>query len=537
MGHDLQLRETESDRLDSWKEIASFLHRDARTVRRWERERGLPVHRVPGGERSGVFAYSRELQSWLHAAGPAAETVASELPLSNSETSLLPADETTSIANEPRESTSADSPAYSALHSPNSFETTFVADETLIRENPSPLPTPFVPHSSGSRGVALLAGTPSRLRQYQAVALLLLLTAAAGISAAVVHYREHRPVEVTAHNPSPAAQDLYLRGRYYWNLRTEEGLNCAVDLFTQSIVNDPKYAAAYAGLADSYLLLRQYGHMPNSEAFPRAFAAAQQAIALDDSSPEAHRSLAFILRFWNWDMAAAEKEYRRAIELNPNDSQSHHWYATALLSSGRTHEALTQIDLARSLEPQSVSVLADRGLILSLIDVHAGIAALQQVEQADPNFVSVHRYLSSAFLETGEYSTFLSESQRAADLSHDQTAVRIYSSAEKTLANRGPKPMLREIAQNWAPLADMGSFPAYDTALFFSLSGDGNRALHYLHLSRERRDPGFLNVENDAAFVALRSSPEYLMLIEHRDASSGGTKQPIAKLDAPELSE
>jgi tetratricopeptide (TPR) repeat protein len=342
---------------------------------------------------------------------------------------------------------------------------------------------------------------------------------------------------MSAHHPTTEAQELYLRGRYYWNLRTEQGLNCALDLFTQSIVNDPHYAEAYAGLADAYLLLRQYGHMRDAEAYPRALAAARQAIALDDSSPGAHRSLAFILRFWNWDMAAAEKEYRRAIELNPNDSQSHHWYATALLSSNRYREALTQIDMARRLEPQSVSVMADRGLVLSMMDVHAGMAALKQTEEAEPGFVSTHIYLAGDYLRAEDYANFLAESRTAAELSHNAAMVAVLDSGRKALAQRGPRAMLREIAERSAPLADHGSAPAYPTARYFGLSGEPGEALRYLRLACERREPGFLAVEDDPAFTQLRAadSAEFKTLVSRRDVATGSGKQPIARLDMPTL--
>lgn len=516
MGHDPQLREVESVRLDSWKEIASFLHRDARTVRRWERERQLPVHRVPGGERSGVFAYVAELERWLHAA----ETVPDAV--------------TETLAN-PEAVNSCPDTSLSAFHSLNTFQTTFVADDTEIQQYTPATAEDFLPPHTLPPDTALLAAASRHPRHYQAAALIFFLTIAIGISAAVVHYRENRPLKTIAHRPNPEAQELYLRGRYDWNLRTEEGLNSAVDLFTQSIVNDPHYAAAYAGLADSYLLLRQYGHMPNSEAFPRALAAARQAIALDDSSPEAHRSLAFALRFWKWDMTAAETEYRRAIALNPNESQSHHWYATALLSSGRTHEALAQIDIARTLEPQSLSVLADRGLILSSIDPNAGILALQQVEQAAPAFVSTHRYLAAAYLGVEDYRSFLAESRSVAEISHDSATLPILERAEKVLAAQGPKPMLRTMALDLAPLADNGSVPAYNVAQLFGLAGETAKAIRYLHMACERRDPGFLTVKNDAAFTPLRSSPEYITLIARRDVAYGSNKQPIARLDAPVL--
>jgi tetratricopeptide (TPR) repeat protein len=519
MGHDPQLREMESPRLDSWKEIASFLHRDARTVRRWERERRLPVHRVPGGERSGVFAYVSELESWLHTSVPAPDSL-SETKNAEEAVPLASASDV-GLADDPEPQ------PVSAFQSLNSFETEFA-------------PTAQVRQPDRRRkleGVLAASQIRSHVLPYQVVSLLLLLTVAIGISAAVVHFREHRVVTAAVHRPNPEAQDLYLRGRYYWNLRTEDGLNNALDLFTQSIVNDPHYAEAYAGLADAYLLLRQYGHMPDTEAYPRALAAARQAIALDDASPDAHRSIAFILRFWNWDMAAAEKEYRRAIELNPNDSLSHHWYATALLSSNRFREAMTEIDIARRLEPQSVSVMADRGLILSMMDAHAGVIALKQVEDAQPGFVSTHMYLAGAYMQMEDYEDFLAESRSAAELSHNTAMVAVLESAQKTLAMRGPKPMLRQLAGDFAPLADRGAVPAYSTARLFGLSGETGQAMRYLRLACDHREPGFLNVEDDQAFTQLRSMGEYNTLIARRDVSLGGGRQPIARLDAPELSE
>ena len=133
---------------------------------------------------------------------------------------------------------------------------------------------------------------------------------------------------------SPAAE-LYLKGRYYWNKRTPEDLKKAVDYFTQSIVADPGYAKAYVGLADCYGLLREFAAMPDSEAWPRALAAARKAVELDDSLAEAHSSLGFDLFYGSLDLKGGEREFKRAVELNPNYAEAHQWYATALMSVGR----------------------------------------------------------------------------------------------------------------------------------------------------------------------------------------------------------
>ena len=160
------------------------------------------------------------------------------------------------------------------------------------------------------------------------------------------------------------AEDFYLKGRFYWNKRTPESLNQALEAFTQAIAHDPNYSDAYVGLADCYNLLREFSAMPGNEAYFKAFAAAKKAVELDQQSSEAHASLAFVTFFGMWDAADAEKEFRRAIELDPNNAKAHHWYATFLHALNRHEEALTEIELARKLAPDSPSILADKGELL-----------------------------------------------------------------------------------------------------------------------------------------------------------------------------
>lgn len=522
----------DSVRLDSWKEIASYLHRDARTVRRWERERRLPVHRVPGGERSGVFAYVEELDRWLRAS----DALPIESPELPSEAEAV-AEESSSAAGDllalaPSRGPKLLGPIDGDLKEGQVESATPVhaSGVTSRSSNESTDTFPNLLTSSSFRERRSPPQSPPVEKPRWALygmALLLVAAVIGGSSFAIVHYRRfHQPGREVARS-NPEAQELYLRGRYFWNLRTESGLNQAIDLFTQSIVNDPHYAPAYAGLADSYLLLRQYGHMTDAEAYPRALAAARQAVVLDPSSPDAHRSIAFVLRFWNWDMAAAEKEYLRAIELDPNNSQSHHWYATALFSAGRLKEALVQIDLARTLEPQSVSVLADRGLILSFEDPELGAEALRQVVQSQPEFASAHTYLSRVYLNLGDYSRFVSEARTTAVLSNDKGKIAILDQARKDLDTRGPVFMLRNLASSYAQLADAGHASAYSAAQLFGFAGDSGRAIHYLQIACDRRDPGFLTFESDPAFRQVRTMPEYLALLARKDAL------PVARLDRP----
>src|SRR3984957_19770462 len=216
------------------------------------------------------------------------------------------------------------------------------------------------------------------------------------------------------------AEDYYLKGRFYWNKRTPESLNQAVDSFTQAIVHDPNYSDAYVGLADCYNLLREYTLMPAGEAYPRALAAAKKAVELDDRSSAAHTSLAFVSYFGMWDAGTADEEFRRAINLDHNNANAHHWYATYLQSVRRFDESLSEIDRAQALDPNSPSILADKGRLLWIAGHHEeALRLLRQLEQADPDSLSPHRYLRFAYLEMGDYAGYLSELKKEALLLHD----------------------------------------------------------------------------------------------------------------------
>ncbi|MBV9911170.1 MAG: tetratricopeptide repeat protein, partial [Sinobacteraceae bacterium] len=166
------------------------------------------------------------------------------------------------------------------------------------------------------------------------------------------------------HRPTPDAERFYQAGLYGWQSRTPAGLTQAVDDFTQAIVRDPQYAEAYAGLATCYNLLREYTAMPPDYAFPRAKAAAERAIALDPSLPDAHTALAFVDFYWLHNTAGARHEFQRAIALAPRNAQAHHWYATFLLNLREFPLALTEIEEAQQLDAESSSILADKGAIL-----------------------------------------------------------------------------------------------------------------------------------------------------------------------------
>ena len=178
------------------------------------------------------------------------------------------------------------------------------------------------------------------------------------------------PIEQTQLNRPKAANaeayEAYLKGRFFWNKRTADGLKKAIDYFNQAIKMDPVYAKAYSGLADSYALMGdwEYGVLAPAEAFPKAKAAATKALELDNTLGEAHTSLAFVLDLFEWDWKAAEKEYKKAIELSPSYATAHQWYAWHLIVLGRNGEAITEMRKAESLDPLSLIISADMADVL-----------------------------------------------------------------------------------------------------------------------------------------------------------------------------
>ncbi len=321
--------------------------------------------------------------------------------------------------------------------------------------------------------------------------------------------------ELQVRSARAEAEQFYLKGRFYWEKRTPDALNRALDYFTQAIVHDPNYAAAYVGLADCYNLLREYTMMPASEAYPRALAAAQRAVELDDQSSEAHASLAFALFWGNWDAAAAEREFRRAIELNPSNAIAHHWYATYLSTVGRHPESLLEIERAQTLDPASKAILADKGNLLCAAGrCDEGVSLLRQMEGTEPDFISPHRYLKEVYFREENYAGYLKEWKLEATLVKDNPALRLVDAAEKGYAERGARGMLQNIRALETRLYQDGSLSPYALAQTDALLGNSQEALQFLKLAYDRHDELVVQVKGDSAFNSLHNEPAYQDLVK-----------------------
>jgi TolB-like protein/DNA-binding winged helix-turn-helix (wHTH) protein len=194
----------------------------------------------------------------------------------------------------------------------------------------------------------------------------------------------------------PDAYEAYLKGRYFWNKRTEEGFRKAIEYFNQAIGKEPNYAQAYAGLADTYVLLGGYGFVAQNDAMPKAKAAAQKALTIDDQLAEAYTSLALIALQYEWNWADGEKDFKRALELDPNYSVAHHWYGDGYLANVcKIDEAITELRKAQELDPLSLVVGVDLAKRLSFAGRYEeGVERFRKILEIDPDFVQAHYYLS-----------------------------------------------------------------------------------------------------------------------------------------------
>jgi TolB-like protein/DNA-binding winged helix-turn-helix (wHTH) protein/Tfp pilus assembly protein PilF len=224
---------------------------------------------------------------------------------------------------------------------------------------------------------------------------------------------------------NPEAQESYLKGRYFWNKRTADGLSKAIDYFNEAIARKPDYAQAYAGLADSYALAGdwKYGLLAPREAYPKAKAAATKAIALDGTLGEAHISLAFCLDNFEWDSDSAGREFTRGIELGPGYATGHEWYGWHLAALGRHAEAIAEVEKAANLDPLSPSIGAD--LAEEFLVAHRFDEAIKQSRNTiilDPFFAPVHYVLGQALVQKHNYNEAIAELQKAIELSPGSTA-------------------------------------------------------------------------------------------------------------------
>jgi TolB-like protein/DNA-binding winged helix-turn-helix (wHTH) protein/Tfp pilus assembly protein PilF len=311
---------------------------------------------------------------------------------------------------------------------------------------------------------------------------------------------------------SPEAYEAYVRGRFFWNKRNPEGFKRAIEYFQQAIVLEADYAEAYSGLSDSYRMAQHFDPIAPGEAWPKAKAAAEKALELDDSLAEAHTSLAVYLWRHDWDWTRSEAEFRRAIELNPNYAEAHRTYAVFLRTIGRFEEALAEYKLALEPERLSVVVLADAGqLYYWWRDYPSAIEYHLKALELDANFAQAHYGLGRIYLEMGDFTKAISSMENAVRLSDGNTAY--VARLGYTFARSGKPDRAREILEALThPVATRYVSP-YCLAVLCTGLGQTDQA--FAHFEQAFRDRSFelplLNI--DPQVDALRSDPRFSDLV------------------------
>ena len=310
----------------------------------------------------------------------------------------------------------------------------------------------------------------------------------------------------------PGAYESYLKGRFFWNKRTASGLNVALAYFNQAIEDDPKYAEAYSGLADTYALLGdwQYAVMPAKEALPKAKTAAMKAIELNEALGEAHNSLAFVLDGYDWDFEAGGREFRRAIELNPGYATAHHWYAWHLSLLGQHEEAIAEMRKAASLDPLSLMINTDLAELLLL--AHRYDESIQQSRKAiemDPNFALARNQLAQAYLAKNRVDEAVAESRKAVDLSGGDNPICVANLA-RAYAASGKKDEAEKLLAQLMKQSSATSSHATEIAMVYASLGQNDEAMKWLQKGYDERfnpgvllRPGFDSLRADARFQAL----------------------------------
>lgn len=578
------------DRLESWKEIASYLGRTPRTVQRWERQEGLPVHRLLHDKLGSVYANRSELDAWwserrnrldsADSAEGAADGEASE--------SLEPAPATST----PRPSSPWRRIVLATLAGAAGLALAYGGWRSFRRPaTPGPVRIavlPFANMGGGPEQDYLSDGLteemimeigrlhPQRLGVIARTSVMRYKSVSPGIdrigaelgvdyvlegsvrqttnrvkvAVKLVRVKDQTPLWAESYERprndvlelegdlarsvagqirgrlgdsrwagrrgdllvAPEAYEAYLKGRYFWNQRSDDGLRKSVGLFDEAVARDPGYAAAWSGLADAYTLMANYSVMPATEAFPKAKAAARKALDLDPDLAEAHASMAFILRSYDWDFAGAEAEFRRAIALSPNNSTAQFWYAIHLESLGRFDEAAAVVDRASRLDPLSPALGGFRGtLLLTSGRYDQAIAVERKALELEPGNFGSRLNLGRALVQKGDYAGALAELRKAevASAGHPM-AVAVLGYA---YGRAGRLAEARQALGRLEALSKERHVAAYYFAVVSAGLGETSQALAWLEKVYEERHVGVLSLKTDPELAGLRGDPRFQALL------------------------
>jgi serine/threonine protein kinase/TolB-like protein/Flp pilus assembly protein TadD len=312
------------------------------------------------------------------------------------------------------------------------------------------------------------------------------------------------------------AYRLYLKGRYFWNKRTQEGYQQAVEFFQQATDRDPNYALAYVGLADSHAFLRVRGQS-GRDAYRKAKTIVQQAIEMDDTLGEAHTTLAMLIQDADWDLAEAEKQYRRAIDLSPNYATAHHWYGELLMQMGRVDEGLAHYQRALEIDPLSPAISSDLGMSYYYARRYdRAIEQLQKTIAMDPSFFRAYFYLARVYEQKGQYEKAIADNQRGFLRLGEpsQRIAKITAALREALAVSGDRGYWRKRLEISNQTPQLSSEWECDIAGIHARLGDKDRAFVELERACQERLFDLLFLKVAPEFDGLRDDPRFQELLK-----------------------
>ncbi len=543
-----------ADRLDYWQEIANYLGREVRTVQRWEREKSLPVRRLSGnGEDSQprVFAYKSEIDAWV-ALQSGQSAFQSDPPARVTEARVTEARVTET--KDPSVLRIAVLPLENSGGNP---ETEFLSDgvsESLITRLSELSSLRVISRTSVFRykGQAVDPRAVGRELEVDAVLTGRMVTRgnALSISLELINIRDNSIMWGDRYNreindlvtvedeiaqsvaeklqlkltgggriplpkrsqQSPAAYQLYLKGRYYWNRRTGDAVRKGLDYFNQAIELDPAYGLAYAGVADSYAMMVFNIMISPRDGLPKARAAATMALERDERLAEARSSLAFVKMFYDWDWAGAEQEFHRTFELNPNYSIARQWYAMELAALGRHEEAVRETERGLQIDPLSLSINATSSLLLYFVrqydeGLDQGLATVEM----DPSFFASHFVSALALEQKGQLDRAILEFRASADLSGRWPL--FLGGYGHACAVRGEREEALKIVTELRDTSVGKYVSSFAVAAVYAGFGDKELTLDWLEKAYEERGTWMIFLNVHPYFDFLRAEPRFQNLL------------------------
>jgi TolB-like protein/Tfp pilus assembly protein PilF len=303
------------------------------------------------------------------------------------------------------------------------------------------------------------------------------------------------------------AYRVYLKGRNAWNKRTGDALLQAIEFFNQAIAIDPNNSASYAGLADCYNMLVVYGRLEPKDGFPKAKEAATKALEIDESSAEAHSSMAFIKFRWDWDRTATEREFQEAIKLKPAYAPAHQWYSSYLVAVERFDEAIAEAKRTEELDPLSFVASAHLGWIYYLSGQNdKAIEQCRKILELDPSSFPARRYLGLAYEAKGMYPEAIAEFQTGVKLSGSPLMLALLGHA---YAASGKTAEAKQVLNDLQQLQGERYVSPYTVAAIHAGLGDQEQAFKWLQTAVEERDIWLMNLKVDPVFAKLRSQRQF----------------------------